>query len=242
MVKVEVLKGVEVTPDGKFFRSGKERKVTYPYTAIGRKATARMSFMIDGVLHYYQAAKLVAKAYLPKYYDGCRIVYKDGNIHNIKADNLVIAEEPQYWKYMQRNSGYRARTIDEKKEKLRRIIHESNLTLNYLITKDFTEINKYVEKHLLPIMKDYCTRTLVIGVAKSEHIICEALFCLYDNIWSGNAVCNYERWLKKILLNYKKKGTFGYMATGFTRQEWEAESQRIDVSILQTKYNVKLKN
>lgn len=230
--------GIMVSPDGRFFRDGKEKKVVYATNILGKKATAKLTIMIDGKVHYWQAAKLVAKAYLADYEDGCNIIYKDGDIHNIKAENLCVVSPKRYYEYTRRNAGYSAATIDQKKEKLRRIIKEAGLTLNYLETKDFTEINAYVENHLLPILKDYCMRTLFIGRSTTEHIVCEGLYCLYDCIWSGNAVANYERWMKKILLNWKKKGTFGYMAEGFTRQEWETESKQIDFNILTTKYNV----
>ena len=228
-----------VSPDGRFFRNGKEKKVVYCTNILGKKATAKLTIMIDCKKHYWQAAKLVAKAYLSDYEEGCSIIYKDGDIHNIKAENLQVVSAERYYKYTLRNSGHSAATIEQKKEKLRRIIQESSLTLGYMETKDFSKINRYVEAHLLPVLKDYCMRTLFIGRETTEHIICEGLYCLYDCIWSGNAVANYERWMKKILHNWKKTGKFGYMAEGFTRQEWEAECQKVDLSILSTKYNVK---
>ena len=240
MILREVDKEILVSPDGRFFRKGHEKKVVRATNILGKKATARLVIMIDGKKHYWQAAKLVAKAYLADYEEGCCIIYRDGDIHNIKADNLQVVSGKKYYEYTRRNAGYKAANIPEKKEKLRRVIKEASLTLNYLETKDFSEINAYVEHHLLPILKDYCMRTLFIGRSTSEHIICEGLYCLYDCIWSGNAVVNYERWMKKILLNWKKKGSFGYMAEGFTRQEWDAEMKNVDLSILSTKYNVKL--
>ena len=240
MTLKEVDLGIMVSPDGRFFRKGQEKKVVYSTNILGKKATARLVVMIDGKKYYFQAAKLVAKAYLADYEDGCGIIYKDGDIHNIKSNNLQVVSIKKYYEYTRRNAGFSAATITQKKEKLRRIIKESTLTLNYLETKDFSQINAYVESHLIPILKDYCMRTLFIGRSTTEHIICEGLYCLYDCIWSGNAVANYERWMKKILLNWKKKGTFGYMAEGFTRQEWEVEIKDIDLSILSTKYNVKL--
>lgn len=239
MILREVENELTVSPDGRFFRNGKEKKVIYGTTILGTKATAKVTYMKEGKVHYYQASKLVAKAFKSDYYEGCGITYKDGDIHNIKADNLQIVSPKRYYEYTRRNSGYSAATIEQKKEKLRRIIQESTLTLNYLETKDFSEINAYVENHLLPILKDYCMRTLFIGRSTTEHIVCEGLYCLYDCIWSGNAISNYERWMKKILHNWKKTGKFGYMAEGFTRQEWEAEAKSIDLSILSTKYNVK---
>lgn len=100
MVLREVDKGIMVSPDGRFFRNGKEKKVVYATNILGKKATARLVIMIDSKVHYWQAAKLVAKAYLADYKDGCSIVYKDGDIHNIKADNLQVVSAKRYYEYM----------------------------------------------------------------------------------------------------------------------------------------------
>lgn len=237
----EVDFGLLVSRDGRFYCKGKEKKVTYAFTTLGKKATARIRVHEGTKQHYFQASKLVAKAWLSEYYEGCGITYKDGDIHNIHIDNLKIVPYEDYCEYRKRNAKNAVAPIEEKKEKLRRVIKESTLTLNYLETKDFSEINAYVENHLLPILKDYCMRTLQLGRSTTEHIVCEALYCLYDCIWSGNAVVNYERWMKKVLHNWKKKGNFGYMSEGFTKVEWDAQLKEIDLSILSTKYNVKQK-
>lgn len=107
--------GIMVSPDGRFFRNGKEKKVVYATNILGKKATAKLTIMIDGKVHYWQAAKLVAKAYLADYEDGCNIIYKDGDIHNIKAENLCVVSPKRYYEYTRRNAGYSAATIDQKK-------------------------------------------------------------------------------------------------------------------------------
>lgn len=107
--------GIMVSPDGRFFRDGKEKKVVYATNILGKKATAKLTIMIDGKVHYWQASKLVAKAYLADYEDGCNIIYKDGDIHNIKAENLCVVSPKRYYEYTRRNAGYSAATIDQKK-------------------------------------------------------------------------------------------------------------------------------
>lgn len=112
----EVDKGLMVSPDGRFFRNGQEKKVVYATNILGKKATARLIIMIDSKKYYWQAAKLVAKAYLADYEEGCGIIYKDGDIHNIKAENLCVVSPKRYYEYTRRNSGHSAATIEQKKK------------------------------------------------------------------------------------------------------------------------------
>lgn len=85
--QVKSVPGLEVTADAEFLYKGKPKKVIYCHTVNGRKATARIMIMWGGKSHYWQAAKLVAEAWKRGYEEGNRITYKDGNCHNIKADN-----------------------------------------------------------------------------------------------------------------------------------------------------------
>jgi len=110
--------GLEVSYDGQFRRNGKPHRVIYSHTVTGKKATARLMYSKNNKMHYYQAAKLVAMAWKPKYKDGCNIIYKDEDIHNIHADNLIIVGDKDWWSYMMRNSGYHGASIDERKLKL----------------------------------------------------------------------------------------------------------------------------
>lgn len=88
--KPKVLKesyfGIMVSPDGRFFRNGKEKKVVYATNILGKKATAKLTIMIDGKVHYWQAAKLVAKAYLADYEDGCNIIYLRAKSRRVLAE------------------------------------------------------------------------------------------------------------------------------------------------------------
>ena len=49
--------GIMVSPDGRFLRDGKEKKVVYATNILGKKATARLIIMIDSKKYYWQAAR-----------------------------------------------------------------------------------------------------------------------------------------------------------------------------------------
>lgn len=201
----ELFDGLSVTIDGRFKKDGKDKKVIYATTVTGRKATAKITYNIQKKTHYYQAAKLVAMAWKPKYREGLNIIYKDGDCHNIHADNLIIVGDRQWWNYMQRNSGYHGASIDERKFKLDMVIKEAGLTRKFFDTQDFTEINEHVKNRLMPVLEDYCLRTIYIGVSTAKKVVAECIARMYECIDNGMCLYNYERYCKKLLLNYKKK-------------------------------------
>lgn len=201
--------GIEVSRDGKFLRNGKPKSVICTTNVAGKKVTAQVTYNINGKRHYWQAAKLVAMAWKPKYTDGCNIIYKDGDIHNIHADNLLIVGDREWWDYMQRNSGYHGATLEERKLKLDMVIKEAGLTRDFLDRRDFADINRHVQERLLPVLEDYCINTLHLGVKPSKQVVPQCLARMYECIDSGMCLYNYERYCKKLLLNYKKKGSFG---------------------------------
>ncbi len=233
----ELFDGLSVTIDGKFMRNGIEKKVTYPYTVIGRKATARVCYNVDKKRKYYQAAKLVAMAWKPKYREGLNIIYKDGDCHNIHADNLIIVGDKQWWDYMQRKSGFHGASIEERKFKLDMIIKEAGLTRKFLENRDFTEINEHVKNRLMPVLEDYCLRTIYIGVSTAKVAVAECIARMYECIDNGMCLYNYERYCKKLLLNYKKKGSFGF--TGSVCKPIWNEVEQLNLDCLWEKYKKK---
>lgn len=217
-----------------FYHNGRPIRVVYVYDRVkGRRGTAKICVNENKKTYYYQAAKIIAKHF--KYgYDEDRdyIIYKDGNCHNIHPDNLVITDKRGYYSYMQRNSGHKADDMDKRIEKLNRIIKEATLTRDFFLTRDFSEINKHIEKVLLPILNDYCRRTIHLGISTTARIVPEAIGVLYDVIDNDMCLYNYERFLKKILLNYKKRGTFGFTAN-------IPKPVHLNYDCLKEKYNVK---
>lgn len=229
--------GLEVSYDGQFRRNGKQHRVIYSHTVTGKKATARLMYSKNNKMHYYQAAKLVAMAWKPKYKDGCNIIYRDENIHNISADNLMIVGDRDWWAYMQRNSGFHGPSIEERKEKLNRVIKEASLTRDFLDRRDFADINAHVQSVLLPVLTDYCLRTIYVGKATTQRIVPECIARMYEVIDNGMCLYNYERYCKKLLLNYKKNGSFG--VTGKVPKPIWTEVEHLNLDSLCERYNRK---
>ena len=182
--QVKSVPGLEVNADAEFRYKGKPKKAIYCTTVTGRRATVRIMIMWGGKNHYWQAAKLVAEAWKFGYEDGDRITYKDGDCHNIKADNLLLTDEKGYDEYMRRNSVMRADSLEERKRKLQLVIDEAGMTLNYM-------------------------KTLQFGEKKSMEAVPEVLGTMYEKIMNGMCLYNYERFCKKMLHTLKKTGRYG---------------------------------
>ena len=152
---------LEVSRDGQFRYNGKPKKAVYSHTVTGRKATVRIIIMMQGKTHYWQAAKLVAESWLYGYdIESDYLTYRDGDCHNIGADNLVIADKREYYEYMQRNSSMKADTLQERKRKLQLVIDEAGITLNYFNTLDMSPINQHVKDYLYTCLMEFSMKTL----------------------------------------------------------------------------------
>lgn len=202
--------GLEVSQDADFRYNGKPKKAIYSHTVTGRKATVRMEIMWGGKNHYWQAAKLVAEAWTPGYDPSNRITYRDGDCHNIKADNLVLTDDDGYDQYMRRNSIFsRAASLDERKRKLQLVIDEAGMTLNYMRTLDIEPINRHVTEYLYPCLMEFAMKTLHFGEKKSMEAVPEVIGTMYEKIMGGMCLYNYERFCKKMLHTLKKTGQYG---------------------------------
>lgn len=226
-----------VSHDGDFIRNGKTIKVVKHISASsGRKQTAKISVMHHGKSQYFQASKLVAKAWCYGYKEDCYVIYKDGDLHNISADNLQLTDKDGYYEYIQRNSGHTAKNMEQRIEKLDMVIAEATLTKDFLTSRNFDAINRHVENRLLPILNDYCRRTIHLGIETTKRIVPEAIARMYEVIDNDMCLYNYERWLKKILLQYKKNGSFGF--TGKIPKPIYNKVQQLNLDCLAYKYNI----
>lgn len=233
---VRAVDGLECDAGGHFRYKGKEKKVIYVRTNFGNgRATARLIFMRQGKIHYIQAAKAVAMAWKFGYDEekDC-IIYKDGNIHNIAADNLEIVTPERYTQYQLRNSGYNADDVEERKRKLQLVIDEAGMTKHYLETLDMEPINRHVKEYLYMCLMSYTKETLHIGERTALYIVSECLARMYECIMNGMCLYNYERYCKKMLLNYKKKGNFGF--TGCVPKPIEIKVQQLNLDCLWERY------
>lgn len=234
--QIKSVPGLEVTADGAFRYNGKPKKAVYCTTVDGRKATARIMIMIHGQNHYWQAAKLVAEAWKYGYEDGDYITYKDGDIHNLSADNLALTDKKGYWQYMQRNSGFRADGIEERKRKLQLVADEALMTKHYFETLDMNEINRHVTDYLYKCLMQYTIKTLHIGEKPALNIVPDAIARMYECIMNGMCLYNYERYCKKLLLNYKKTGSFGL--TGMVPKPIKIEVEQLNLDCLWERFKV----
>lgn len=234
--KVKRIEGLECTAQGIFKYNGKPKKVIFPKTVTGRKATARLMIMIKGKNHYWQASKLIASTWKRDYEEGDYITYKDGNCHNIQADNLILDDKKGYWQYMLRNSGYKAASIEERKRKLQLVADEALMTKHYFETLKMDEINKHVTDYLYPTLMKYALNTLYMGEIVALELVPEALARMYECIMNGMCLYNYERYCKKLLHNYKTKGTFGM--TGNVPKPIKIEVEQLNLDCLWERYKV----
>ena len=208
--QVQGINGLECTYNGLFKYNGKPKKVIYCHTVNGRKATARITIMINKKNHYWQAAKLIAKTWLIGYNDSDYITYKDGNCHNINALNLVLNNKKGYYEYMRRNSVFsRADSLQERKRKLQLVANESLMTLRYFETLKMDEINNHVKDYLYPTLMDFALNTIHLGEKTSMEAVPEVIGTMYEKIMDGMCLYNYERFCKKMLHTLKKTGKYG---------------------------------
>ena len=234
--EIKSVTGLECTCDGMFRYKGKPKKVIYCKTVNKRKATARIMIMIQGKHHYWQAAKLVAEAWKHGYEQDDYITYKDGDIHNIAADNLVIEDKKGYWQYMQRNSGNTADNVEERKRKLQLVADEALMTKRYFETLKMDEINKHVTEYLYNCLMMYALNTLHLGERISLEVVADTIARMYEVIMNGMCLYNYERYCKKLLLNFKRTGNFGF--AGNVPKPIKIEVEQLNLSCLWEKYKV----
>ncbi len=234
---VSAVPGLEVTADAKFRMNGRPRKAIYHHKRYGNhRATVRFTYMVNGVSHYIQAAKCVAMAWKRGYTEDDYIIYKDGDCHNICADNLQVVDKKRYWEYMRRNSVFKSAGLEERKQKLRNVLKETQCTLHYLETLDLEPLNKHVQDYLYPCLMEYCRNTLFLGEATSLSVVPDCIARMYEVVMNGYCLYNYERYCKKLLLNYKKKGNFGL--TGRIPKPIQINVQHLNLDCLWERYKV----
>lgn len=233
---VKSVDGLDVSRDGLFRYRGRKKAVRSGLQTNGKPASVRVNIVQQGRRHSYQAAKLVAEAWLWRYKEGDYITYRDGDCHNIKADNLMLADEDDYNEYLRRNSGYEADTVEERKRKLQLVADEALMTKRYFETLDIGEINSHVKDYLYPTLMEWSIKTLQFGKYKSMELAGDAIARMYECIMAGMCLYNYERYLKKLMHNYKRTGTFGY--TGEIPRPIKIIVEKLKLDCLWEKYKV----
>ena len=130
-------------------------------------------------------------------------------------------------------------SMDQRKQLLRDRITESQLTLEYFETRDFTKINRYIEKVVLPRLNVYCTERLAIK-KDMKKVILECVAILYMQIYADVPVFGYEYRIKAMLRYYKEQNSLGFYEK--MPEPIHEAVDTIDVSVLEQKFVVKRHN
>lgn len=225
---------IECTQDGRFRREGIVKIPQYKVTN-GAKQSARVFYSFGGQRHYYTASHLIARAWhKTRWYEGCCVTYKDGDKHNIHADNLEIVDEDVYnrWISARSHASYKQITIQGEIEKIENIIEECQLSLNFLRTGDFAEYNSWVGKTLVPRLTLYC-RSKGMSLSLTRHIVPEAVTWLYELLDCNRGVFGATMICKKAIESYLSNGE---MVRKRLPKKIEREYNKIDYSCLVEKF------
>ena len=126
-------------------------------------------------------------------------------------------------------------SMEQRRQLLKDRIKESEMTLRYFETRDFTEINHYIEKVVLPRLNVYCTR---LAVRKEmQYVVLECVAISYTYLYADMPIFNYERKLRSMIRYYKKHGDLGYYDQ--VPEPIHQTVDTLDVSVLEQKFIVK---
>ena len=230
------VEGLVVSRDGDFIYNHLRKTVTKPVDRKGKKQTARLIFNAGG-RRYYQAARLVAEAWLPRYTPECSILFDDGDIHNIAADNLVLVTEEQFVKHRSRGlEGRKESDFSYQRKRIQNVIVEAQAVLHYFDTLDMCKVNEHVKEYLYGTLIKFAKDTLYIGSPTAEEIVTDAIGHLYEVLMRGHAVTHMEHYCKELLYRYKKRGSFGFM--GQLPKEIQIQVQQLNLDCLCERYKV----
>jgi len=98
------------------------------------------------------------------------------------------------------------------------------------------EINRHVTDYLYKCLMQYAINTLHLGEKPSLEAVPDAIARMYEVIMNGMCLYNYERYCKKLLLNFKKTGTFGM--TGKIPKPIKIEVEQLNLDCLWERYKV----
>lgn len=127
-------------------------------------------------------------------------------------------------------------TMEQRKQSLQDRIKESQLTLDYFNTRDFTAINRYIEKVILPRLNVYCVKRLRLA-KDMQKIILECVAILYTYLYADVPVFCYEYRLRAMLRYYKEHGSLGFYEN--IPEPIHEAVDTLDVSVLEQRFVVK---
>lgn len=196
---------IQCTRNGVFRKvDGTPIRVYYPIDSKGIKISPYIKVVKKGIQYYSNAAYLILKTFSPnKPVDDFSIGYKDGNPHNIEHENLNLVQYKQI-------TVNKAMTFDESYEIVKAYAEESKLMLEYMETGDFSNINKYMERNLIPNLALQLQKTHPeFSQQKIMYLITESLSFLYERIDANRPIYGFSRFMKASILFFIKKRTWG---------------------------------
>lgn len=204
------IEGLECTIDGVFRKNHRLLKAERRVDVLGRKHRVVIRCKVNGRMEVLNAAKIVAQTWSPQsWFDGCMIWYKDKDKHNIHSDNLILVSEEKYYKIQSERISSNPLTFEDSYEKIKRRANESSIALKYFETGDFTQINKYIDKHLLPYILKYAL-SKGFSLMSARNLVSEVISILYEWIIAYRPISSYTFFCEKLIRVYKKTNGFGF--------------------------------
>lgn len=229
-----------VDSEGNFIYKGKPKAVIRSCSRHGKKLTARLTIMREGKQMYFSAAQLVASAFIPEYNNSVYIEYKDGDIHNICADNLSIVTKKDYYAARMAVANYyhKRGTYHYQVERIENVIFDAQAVLHYFKTGDMSEVNKRVENYLFECLMLFCVKSLHLSEQTAYEYTADVIVRMYDVLLSGHAVSHLEYYCKELLLHRKRYKVYG--VKGSIKKEIKLMIKDLDLTAIQEKYDVSI--
>ena len=229
-----------VDREGHFLYRERSKAVIRTISRHGKKLTARIIIMQNGKNMYFAAANLVASAFVPGYKKGSYIEYKDGDIHNICADNLRIVTKKDYYaaRLAVANYYHKRGTYQYQVERIENTIADAQAVLHYFKTGDLSEVHKRVETYLFDCLMQYCVKSLHLSEQTAYEYTADVIARMYEILLSGHAISHLEYHCKELLLHRKRHKVYGFM--GSIKKEIKLMIKDLDLTSIQEKYDVSI--
>lgn len=231
---------IECTTDGVFRREGIYYKPHFK-VVNGLKASCTICISVgNGVRKYYNCADLVCRAWRKnKYEEGCRIIYKDGDLHNIHLDNLEIVRYDQYVEWMTRkHSKAETPTVEEELARMDEMIQCCQMSKRFIATGDYREWNKYVQDVLCPYIVLSCEQK-ELGVARTRYLMSELVGTVYEIIGRKRGMYDPKAFVEKHIRHFSHSGK---LSLPILPNKAVEEAKKLDLSGLAEKYKFYRKN
>ena len=143
---------------------------------------------------------------------------------------VVSKDDPHLWPCR------KGMTMEQRKNRCRQLEQEARLTAEYFESRDFSSINRHVERVVIPQLNAYCRNTIQLRAVEVESAVYGAVAIFYTYLYADCVITNYVRYMSKLLRVYKERGNFGYYDR--VPEPVHREVENLDFSDLKTIYKV----